>query len=91
MLFCVKALLHSFSESTRLKVNYHKSLMIPINVPEDKIQRLALTFGCIVGSLPFTYLGLPMGTTKPRMQGLTRIMATVEKEINSDNNSSLVF
>jgi hypothetical protein len=32
-LFCLKALLQSFTTSTGLKVNYHKSCLIPINVP----------------------------------------------------------
>ena len=63
-LFFLKALLNTFAESTGLKVNYKKSLMIPINVSEERIQHLARTFGCTVGSMPFTYLGLPMGTIK---------------------------
>jgi hypothetical protein len=56
--------------------------MLPINVTEQKIQRLALTFGCSVGSFPFTYLGLPMGTTKPRMDDLTPMMDKVERKLS---------
>jgi hypothetical protein len=52
--------------------------MLPINVSDENIQRLALTFGCSVGSFPFTYLGLPMGTTKPRFEDLTPMMDRVE-------------
>lgn len=65
----LKALLHSFAESTGLHVNYRKSQMYSINVPQDKMIRLAGTFGCDIGSMPFTYLGLPMGTTKPKNGG----------------------
>jgi hypothetical protein len=36
--------------------------MIPINVYEEKVKHLAECFGCLVGSMPFTYLGLPMDT-----------------------------
>ena len=64
-LFFLKSLLNTFAESTGLKVNYQKSQMIPINLSVERMELLALTFGCSVGSLPFTYLGLPMGTTKP--------------------------
>jgi hypothetical protein len=56
--------------------------MIPINVSEEKIQHLARTFGCTVGSMPFTYLGLPMGTTKPRMDDLTPMMDRVERKLS---------
>lgn len=58
-LFFLKALLNSFAESTGLKVNFHKSMMVPINVNETKLDILARTLGCSKGSLPFTYLGLP--------------------------------
>jgi hypothetical protein len=42
-----------------LGVNYTKSSIIPINVDEEKMKILAGTFNCKIGSLPFTYLGLP--------------------------------
>ena len=64
-LFFLKAILNSFAESTGLKVNYAKSMMVPINISEHKLNLLANTFGCSIGSLPFTYLGLPLSTTKP--------------------------
>jgi hypothetical protein len=61
-----KSLLKCFAGSTGLRVNYRKSQMLAINVFEEGIQRFALTFGCTIDTIPFTYLGLPMGTTKPK-------------------------
>jgi len=52
-LFCLKALLHSFAISTGLKVNFHKSCLIPINVPTEKVPLLTGVFGCVEGQLPF--------------------------------------
>lgn len=66
-LFFLKTLLHNFFESTGLKVKYSKSMMFPINISDERIDHLARTFGCSKGSLPFTYLGLPLGLTKPRV------------------------
>jgi hypothetical protein len=82
-LFCLKVLLNSFAESTGLKVNYNKSHMILINVDMAKMQHLASTFGCSIGSMPFTYLGLPMGTTKPRMEDLTPLMDIIERRLSA--------
>jgi len=82
-LIFLKALLNSFSESTGLKVNYRKSQMLPINVPLDRMECLANTFGCSVGTLPFTYLGLPMGTTKPCMEDLTPMMDRIERRLSA--------
>jgi hypothetical protein len=36
-LFFLKAVLNTFAESTGLRVNYHKSIMYPINVSDQKI------------------------------------------------------
>jgi retron-type reverse transcriptase len=41
----LKEILHKFSISTGLKVNYHKSSMVPINVKEEEMQQLANAFG----------------------------------------------
>ena len=81
-LIFLKALLHSFSESTGLKVNYSKSHMYSINVNEEKMTHLANTLGCDIGSMPFTYLGLPMGTTKPHIEDFTPMMDIIERRLS---------
>jgi hypothetical protein len=58
-LFFLKCLLHSFGESTGLKVNFNNSFILPINVGEEQVSILAGTLGCLVETMPFTYLGLP--------------------------------
>jgi hypothetical protein len=68
-LWALKALLHTFGESTGLRVNYAKSFMVPINTSQEKLQPLARTFNCETGSLPFTYLGLPLSPTLSLSQG----------------------
>jgi len=82
-LIFLKAMLNSFAASTGLKVNYGKSQIYPINVPPDRMQILANTFGCDLGTLPFTYLGLPLGTTKPKIEDLTPIMDRVERRLSA--------
>jgi len=66
-LLVLKGLLQSFGSSTGLKVNYSKSLLVPINISEQKLEHLARTFNCQKGSLPFTYLGLHLSLTKPKV------------------------
>jgi hypothetical protein len=39
-------------------------MMLPI---EERLDLLARTFGCSKGTLSFTYLGLPLGVTKPKV------------------------
>lgn len=78
-LITLKALLQSFGESTGLKVNYNKSFMVPINLEHDRLQHLARTFNCEIGSFPFTYLGLPLSLTKPRAIDFSPMVTRCEK------------
>jgi len=82
-LFCLKGILHSFSESTGLKVNHSKSCLIPINIHQEKAEQLAAVFGCQLGSMPFTYLGLPMGTTKPKVEDYAPLISKVERRLSA--------
>jgi hypothetical protein len=82
-LLALKELLQSFAAGTGLKVNYSKSCLLPVNVSSELLQFLATTFGCAVGSLPFTYLGLPLGTSKPTVQDLTPIVDQIERRLNA--------
>jgi len=50
----LKNILQEFSISIGLKVNYAKSMVVPINVEENRTSLLARLFGCTVGTRPFT-------------------------------------
>jgi hypothetical protein len=78
-LFCLKGILQTFSQSTGLKVNHAKSCLLPINLSEDKAAQMAGVFGCQV----FTYLGLPMGTTKPKVEDFSPLVNKVERRITA--------
>jgi hypothetical protein len=82
-LFVLKNLLHSFAASMGLKVNYNKSVLVPLNISEEKLDSLCATFECQKGSLPFTYLGLPLGTTKPNMDHFIPLVQKIERRLTS--------
>jgi hypothetical protein len=42
-------------------------MLVPINMEDQVTNSLVHSFGCAVGTLPFTYLGLPLGLTKPKV------------------------
>jgi hypothetical protein len=44
---------------------------------------LAAVFGCKIQRMSFTYLGLPMGTTKPRVEYYAPLMNRVERQLTS--------
>ena len=58
----IQLLLLSFQAVTGLKVNVHKSEMVPIGEVDD-VHALAEILGCRVGELPMSYLGMPLGAS----------------------------
>ncbi|XP_037432425.1 uncharacterized protein LOC119299287 [Triticum dicoccoides] len=69
--------------SVGLKINFHKSTLVPLNYDAATAQHIAQIFGCVIGKLPFTYLGLPMGTSKPTVQDLMPLVCGVERRLSS--------
>ena len=80
-LLCLKALLQTFADSTGLRVNFNKSMMIPLNIPAEKIPNFLGLMNCSQGSFPFTYLGLPLGTTKPTIEFFLPMVQRVERRL----------
>ncbi|XP_071715934.1 uncharacterized protein [Rutidosis leptorrhynchoides] len=55
-------LLNSFELISGLKVNSHKSCLYGIGVENQELTFMANRIGCQIGSIPFLYLGLPIGS-----------------------------
>lgn len=66
-------------------VNYHKSCLVPINLDTTRATALANAFGCLVGSFPFTYLGLPMGLTKPQVKDYAPLICRIERRLTASS------
>jgi hypothetical protein len=49
-LFFLKSLLQTFAASSCLRVNYSNSMMVLINIDDQKLATLANTLGCSEGS-----------------------------------------
>jgi hypothetical protein len=66
----MQEILEKYALSTGLNLNFHKYSLIPINLSHTRAEDIATMLGCNIASIPFTYLGLPLGTTKPSVQDL---------------------
>jgi hypothetical protein len=82
----LKKSLHDFSLSMDLAINFHKSCMIRINISDECVKSLAQDFGCMVGSFPFAYLGLSMGTTKPKMVHFMSLVDRLERHLTASSS-----
>jgi hypothetical protein len=66
-----------------IKVNFYKSSLVSINLSEEEANNLAISLGCQTAPMLFTYLGLPMGTTKPTIQELSPLTNRVERMLTT--------
>jgi hypothetical protein len=78
----LKSLLLQFSDATGLRVNFSKTTMVPINVPANILDTLSNDFGCKIETPPFTYLGLPLGTTRPSVDDLMPLVSRLDKRLS---------
>ncbi|XP_073367667.1 uncharacterized protein [Aegilops tauschii subsp. strangulata] len=80
---CMKQILTDYADSVGLHINFHKSTLIPLNTPEETYKDIADIFGCACAQLPFMYLGLPLGTSKPTVLNLTHWICKAERRITA--------
>ena len=67
---------------TWLAINYDKFAIIPVNCSKEKISRLKARLGCLVVSLPTTYLGIPLGANRNRVATWKPIIDKIEKKLS---------
>jgi hypothetical protein len=82
-LLCLKALLETFAQATWLRINFAKFGLVPINLTPEKAEIMAGTLGCKIQTMLFTYLGLPMGSTKPKVEHFAPLMNRAERQLTS--------
>lgn len=82
-LWVLKALLRGFEMTFGFKVNFFKSCLIGINVDRDFMEIACNLLNCNEGSLPFTYLGLPVGANLVCLSMLEPLLEHVASRLNS--------
>ena len=77
----LKSTLDSFSAATGLKINYHKSTVVPMQVPESQLRRLLKVLHCQCADFPQVYLGLPLSNVKLNLAAFAPLIAKVDKQL----------
>ncbi|CAJ2678702.1 unnamed protein product [Trifolium pratense] len=63
----LRAVLVLFESMSGLRVNFHKSMLVGVNILESRLVEAASALCCKVGKIPFLYLGLPIGGDPRRL------------------------
>jgi len=85
------AVLLLFEEVSGLKVNFHKSMLTGVNVPQSRLTKSASVINCCQRVLPFVYLGLPIGGDSRRFSFWKPVVDRIVAHLSSWNNKFLSF
>ena len=77
----IKKALILFDLASGLHVNFHKTALMGINIPDPWLHNAAETLMCQQGSIPFTYLGLPIGCATHRLSAWEPILEKLGKKL----------
>ncbi|PNX77892.1 ribonuclease H, partial [Trifolium pratense] len=62
----LKANLMLFELISGLKVNFHKSMLVGVNIAQVWLRDATSVLNCKLGHIPFLYLGIPIGGNAKR-------------------------
>jgi len=85
----IKASLLLFKIISNLKVNFHKCLLVKLNVPERRLEEAASILNCKLGSTPFKYLGVPIGANMRRKETWNSVIKAVRSRVSKWKNKQL--
>ena len=57
----IRAMLMLFEEVSKMKVNFHKSMLTGVNISQTWLSKATSIMNCRNGTIPFVYLGLHIG------------------------------
>lgn len=85
----LKCVLRCFKLYSGLKVNFHKSCLIGVGV--EVCESWAKVLNCNLGSIPFVYLGLPIGAKSNDKQIWSKVIEKLEGRLANWENNFLSF
>jgi mannosylglycoprotein endo-beta-mannosidase len=56
----IKCILMWYEQVSGMRISFHKSEIVPLNLESRETQRLAHILSCTVGKFPMKYLGVPL-------------------------------
>ncbi|RHN53135.1 hypothetical protein MtrunA17_Chr6g0488181 [Medicago truncatula] len=87
----MQAVLLLFEALSGLKVNFSKSQLVGVNVSASWLAEAAMVLNCKVGSIPFVYLGLPIGGNARRLAFWEPLLYRIKSRLSSWNSKHLSF
>lgn len=81
-LISLKLIIRLFASVSSLKVNFDKSIYIPINVDDRDLNWVQAVVGCTRTEFPVKYLGLPLTINKPTRTQFMPLIERMERKLS---------
>ena len=78
----LRAVLVLFENMSGLELNYHKSMLVGINIEDSWLTEAASILSCKIGRVPFMYLGLPIGGDPRRLNFWDLVIARIKSRLS---------
>ena len=79
----LKYILTCFEQISGMRINYHKSSLIPINISSEDLQPFIDIFQCVAVEFLVKYLGIPLHYDRLRREDLQPLIESIIKRIAS--------
>ena len=87
----MRAVLLLFEEVSGLKVNFQKSMLTGVNISDSWLTEAASVMNCRRGTIPFVYLGLPIGGDSTKLSFWKPVVDRIVTRLSLWNNKFLSF
>ncbi|GKV44689.1 hypothetical protein SLEP1_g51849 [Rubroshorea leprosula] len=82
-IWAMKGILRAFELVSGLKINFNKSQLMGLCVEEGWVEKMAWVLCCKKGSLPFKYLGIPIGGCSRKLSFWKPLVDIFKKKLST--------
>jgi len=87
----LRAVLNLFADMFGLKVNFHKTLLVGINIGDSWLTEATSILNCKVDKIPFMYLGLSIGGDPQRLDFWEHVVSSIKSRLAGWQSRFLSF
>jgi hypothetical protein len=77
----LKCCLMWFEQLSGMRINYHKSEIVPLNIGEEISKRVSRLFTCPLRNFPIKYLGVPLSLEKLKREDIQPLVDKILKRV----------
>ncbi|GAU14707.1 hypothetical protein TSUD_203560 [Trifolium subterraneum] len=87
----LRAVLVLFETMSGLKVNFNKSMLVRVNIPDSWLGEVASALGCRVGKIHFLYMGLHIGGDPRCLSFWEPVLTRLKRQLSGWKSRFLSF